>query len=119
MCKLKTLVLLVGIIPLLACQQDDEDPPDLVAIATGYCKIIQMCDPDDGWDSQDACEAYSADEFKRTKTEDKECYDARIVMETCLGAFESCDEYSAAFKQNTSEECRIEFSDFYGACRLP
>ncbi|MBA3548879.1 MAG: hypothetical protein H0T76_20540 [Nannocystis sp.] len=119
MCKLKTLILLVGIIPLLACQQDNEDPPDLVEIATGYCKTIQMCDPNDAWESQEACESYSADEFKRTKTENRKCYDARIIMETCLGAFESCDEYSAAFKQNTSDECRAEFSEFSSACIEP
>lgn len=117
MCKLKTLILSVGVVSFLACQQH-EDSPDLVEIAKGYCAIVQMCDPNDGWESQEACEAYSADEFEKTKTEDRECYDARIVMETCLGAFESCDEY-AKFEGGTAYECQIEFSDFYGACRLP
>ncbi len=117
MCKLRTLVFLVGIIPLLACQQD-EDPPDLVEIATGYCKTIQMCDPDDGWESQEACESYSADEFERTKTENRACYDARIIMETCLGGFESCDEY-AEYKQDPAYECRTEFLEFSFDCLEP
>jgi hypothetical protein len=115
--KLKAFMRSVGLVCLVACQQPDE-PPDLVAIARGYCVIVQMCDPNDGWESQEACEASSADEFEKARTEDRECYDARIVMETCLGAFESCDEYEK-FEGSTSYTCQIEFMDFYGACRLP
>lgn len=116
MCKLKTLVILVGIIPLIACQQD-EDPPDLVEIAKGYCAIMQMCDPGE-WESKEECEVYSAEEFKRTKEGNRKCFDALIVMETCPGAFESCDEY-VKFEQDPAYECRTELSESYAACFEP
>jgi hypothetical protein len=118
MCKSQTLVLFFGIIPLLACQQD-ANPPDLAEISSDYCSIVQVCDPATGaWESQEACETYSADEYKRTKVENRKCYDARIIMETCLGAFESCDEY-AGFKQDPAYDCRTEFSEFSNACIEP
>jgi hypothetical protein len=113
---LKHLIFSSGVI-LLACQQHD-DPPDLAEIARGYCAIVQMCDSSYGWESQEMCEAYSADEFEKTKTEDRECFDARIIMETCIGAFASCEEYTK-FSGPKSYDCQIEFSDFYLACRLP
>jgi len=117
MCKFTTLALLLGIIPGLACQPSDEEP-DLVEIARGYCTNIQTCVPDDGWESQAACEAYSDDEYERTKTENRPCYDARIVMETCLGAFESCDEFLASWR-GMSEVCQTEFDKFQVACLEP
>ncbi|MBA3548877.1 MAG: hypothetical protein H0T76_20530 [Nannocystis sp.] len=116
MCKLRTFVLLVSILPILACQQD-EDPPDLAEIARDYCAIMQMCDPGD-WESKEECEVSSAEEFKRTKAENRKCFDALIIMETCLGAFESCDEY-VKFEQDPAYECRTELSEFYAACLEP
>lgn len=107
-------IVLVGLAP--ACQQD-EDPPDLVAIASDYCTIIQMCDPDRRREDQEACEAYSAEEYEQAKTEDRACYDARIVMETCIGGFGSCDEYNS-FKYTKDGGCKKEYSDYYIACEL-
>lgn len=117
MCKFTTLALLVGIISGLACQPPDE-APDLVEISKDYCTNLQTCVPDDGLESQEACEEYSADEYERTRTENKPCYDARIVMETCLGAFESCDDF-LAFWRGESEVCQMEFRETRSACMEP
>jgi hypothetical protein len=102
---------------LLACQQH-EDSPDLATIASDYCAVVQMCDPGDMWESLEVCERYSAEEFERTRVENKECFDARVVMETCLGQFESCDEYTA-FTRGDSRVCRGEFDEFYFTCLEP
>ena len=110
----KHLVLLGILLP--ACKQ--EDPPDLAQISRDYCAIFQKCDPGDALENNDACEAYSAEEYEKARMADKECFDARLVMETCIGSFDSCDEYEK-FQFDKDGDCRIEASDFYGACRLP
>ena len=111
----KHLVLSLGIL-LFACKQ--EEPPDLAQIAKDYCAIVQTCDPGGAWDDYEGCEAYSAKEYEKAIATDKECYDTRIVMETCIGSFDSCDEYDK-FQHDNDGECLHEFMDFYVACRLP
>lgn len=101
---------------LLACKQND--PPDLAQISKEYCAIVQTCDPNEPWGDQDGCEAESAEEFEKARMTDKECFDTRIVMETCIGSFESCDEY-AKFQYDNDGDCLREFMDFYVACMLP
>lgn len=115
MVKYKHLLSL-GIL-LLACKQ--EDPPDLAQISKDYCAIVQTCDPGGGgWEDYEGCEAYSAGEYEKDRTGDRECFDTRIVMETCIGSFDSCDEYDK-FQDGKDSECKHEFMDFYVACRLP
>ncbi len=111
----KPVLLSLGIL-LSACNQ--ADPPDLVQISKDYCAIAQPCEPNTPWKDLEECEAYCADEYEKAQAEDKECYDTRIVMEMCIGSFESCEKYEMLFDSKDGD-CQHEFMDFYVACMLP
>jgi len=92
--QIRTLTLAVVLIWSSSCREDA--PSDLERISKAHCTVIKMCDPfnfDELWESLDACEAYSADEFAVAMAEDKDCFDARLAWETCMSMAMDCNDY--------------------------
>jgi hypothetical protein len=91
---------------------DDRPVPDLESISRDYCTVVQMCNPEADFPSQDECENNSAEEFSMVREGDPACFDARMMWESCVGMLKGCTEYDQ-YLHAMGTKCLEERGDFY------
>ncbi len=117
--RLPFIVLLALAVQLPSCARDKPDPgPNQEDVSRAYCEVFQTCDPRIAFDSQEACEAYSAEAFAEAEAEDdQECIEARLGFEACLGDFETCEDYED-YGSDKNIECGKKWAAFQNYCEV-
>lgn len=100
---------------LAACQESEDPPPDLEQISRVYCEVRQMCNSDETFATQDACESYQRTALVGKDTDHPECFDARVTWMECVASFETCEEYEEYLRAH-GEKCLQEGGAFYNYC---
>ena len=110
-------VILFALLPSCAINKSDPGPSQ-EDVSRAYCEIFQTCDPRIAFDSQEACEAYSAEAFTKEEEEnDQECIQARLAFEGCLGDFATCEEYED-FVSGKDDVCGQTWHSFVKYCEV-
>lgn len=111
-----SIIMIVFGCSFLGCG-DDQPGQDLESISSDYCAIVQMCNPEADFPSQEECEAHSSEEYSMARKDDQECFDARISWESCVGNLKDCAEYDQ-YLHAMGTKCLEERDDFYKYCMV-
>jgi hypothetical protein len=116
---IKRCTMAVILIGLHACQPNEPPSLNQDEVSESYCAIFQMCAPEDERFADEAgCRESSAAKYEQAEADkDQDCIDARLSWESCVGKFETCEEYTQ-YRDGDLETCRSELDEFYNYCMV-
>lgn len=104
----------VSIVLAVSCKEEEEHPPDLEAISEDYCSIDQMCDAANfevAYGDFEGCRADILMDFKEAKDVGDACFDATLAHLSCVGTYESCEEYDMG-----TVDCTQKSDEYFYQC---